>query len=159
MEKIMKNSVCVCVCVCMIKESQGGKEQSTHRRKMKQWVFHSTFLYVCAQPCLTLCNPMGCSLPVPLSMEFSQQEYWRGLLCPSLGDLPNPGMEPTSPALAGGFSATCVPPGKPPTFLKPSYLERWRSLSESWPWPWCALCHPPPQALLLCPSCLTCEMC
>ena len=37
----------------------------------------------------------------PLSMRFSQQEYWcgNGLPCPPPGDLPNPGMEPASPAL------------------------------------------------------------
>ena len=34
---------------------------------------------------------------------FSRQEYWSGLLCPPPGDLPNPGIEPTSPAFAGGF--------------------------------------------------------
>ena len=33
----------------------------------------------------------------PLSMGFSRQEYWSGLPCPSPGDLPNPGIEPTSP--------------------------------------------------------------
>ena len=44
-----------------------------------------------------------------LSMGFSRQEYWSGLLCPPPGDLPNPGIEPTSlisPALAGGFFTT-----------------------------------------------------
>ena len=43
---------------------------------------------------------------VPLSMEFSRQEYWSRLPCPPPGDLPGPGIEPTSlmsPALAGGF--------------------------------------------------------
>ena len=36
----------------------------------------------------------------PLSMEFSRQEYyWSGLPFPSPGDLPNPGVEPGSPAL------------------------------------------------------------
>ena len=35
----------------------------------------------------------------PLSMDFSWQEYWSGLPFPSSGDLPNPGMEPASPAL------------------------------------------------------------
>ena len=42
----------------------------------------------------------------PQSMRFSRQEYWSGLLCPSLGDLPDPGIKPTSlmsPALADGF--------------------------------------------------------
>ena len=38
-----------------------------------------------------------------MSMEFSRQEYWSGLLFPSQGDLPNPGIKPKSPALAGGF--------------------------------------------------------
>ena len=35
----------------------------------------------------------------PLSMEFSRQEYWSELPCPSPGDLPNPGIEPVSPSL------------------------------------------------------------
>ena len=35
----------------------------------------------------------------PLSMEFSRQEYWSGLPFPSAGNLPNPGIEPRSPAL------------------------------------------------------------
>ena len=38
-----------------------------------------------------------------LSMRFSRQEYWSGLPCPPPGDLPNPGIKPTSPALVGGF--------------------------------------------------------
>ena len=45
----------------------------------------------------------------PLSMGFSRQEYWSGLPCPPLGNLPNPGIEPSSlvsPALAGGFFTT-----------------------------------------------------
>ena len=33
---------------------------------------------------------------VPLSMGFSRQEYWSGLLCPPPGDLPSPGTEPAS---------------------------------------------------------------
>ena len=43
---------------------------------------------------------------VPLSVEFSRQEFWSGLPCPPPGDLPNPGIKPTSvmsPALAGGY--------------------------------------------------------
>ena len=40
---------------------------------------------------------------VPLSMGFSRQEYWSGLPYPLPGDLPHPGTEPKSPALAGGF--------------------------------------------------------
>ena len=45
----------------------------------------------------------------PLSVGFSRQEYWSGLPFPSLGDLPNPGIEPKpliSPAVAGRFFTT-----------------------------------------------------
>ena len=52
---------------------------------------------------------------VLLSMGFSSQEYWSGLPFPTLGDLPDPGIEhlPTvSAMLAGGFFTT-EPPGKP----------------------------------------------
>ena len=38
-----------------------------------------------------------------LSIGFSGQEYWSGLPFPSPGDLTDPGIEPRSPALAGGF--------------------------------------------------------
>ena len=48
----------------------------------------------------------------PLSMGFLRQEYWSGLPFPSPRDLPDPGIELTSPALAGGFF-TPEPPGKP----------------------------------------------
>ena len=57
---------------------------------------------LCAAPCTVACQ-------APLSMEFSRQEYWSGLPCPSPWDLPDPGVEPgslTSPALAGGFFTT-----------------------------------------------------
>ena len=45
----------------------------------------------------------------PLSMGFPRQEHWSGLLFPSPGHLSNPGIEPTSPALAGRFSTTEPP--------------------------------------------------
>ena len=45
-------------------------------------------------------------------MGFPRQEYLRGLLFPSLGDLPGPGIKPVSAALVGGFLTT-EPPGKP----------------------------------------------
>ena len=48
----------------------------------------------------------------PLSTGFPRQEYWRGLPLPSPGDLPDPGIEPVPPALAGRVF-TAVPPGKP----------------------------------------------
>ena len=44
-------------------------------------------------------TPWTIAHQAPLSMGFSRQEYWSGLLFPSPGDLPNPGIEPRSPAL------------------------------------------------------------
>ena len=59
-----------------------------------------------AKSCLTLGDPMDCSLPGFSVHGISQQEYWSGLPFPPLGDLPDPGIEPASPAapaLAGKF--------------------------------------------------------
>ena len=67
---------------------------------------------VCAQSCPTLCDPLDRTRQAPLSLGFSRQEHCSRLLCPSPGDLPNPGIEPTSPeypALAGGFFTTSIP--------------------------------------------------
>ena len=51
-------------------------------------------------------TPWTAAHQAPLYVEFSKQEYWRGLPFPPPGDLPNPGIEPmspASPALAGWF--------------------------------------------------------
>ena len=45
-------------------------------------------------------------------MGFPRQEYWSGFSFPSPGNFPDPGIEPTSPALASGFFTT-EPPGTP----------------------------------------------
>ena len=63
------------------------------------------------QSCPTLCDPMDCSPPAPLSMGFSRQGYWSGLPYLSPGDLPNPGIEPGCPPLQAD-SLTPEPPGK-----------------------------------------------
>ena len=55
------------------------------------------------QSCPTLCNPMDTAHQAPLSMGFFRQEYWSGLPFPYPGDLPDPGIEPRSPALQGRF--------------------------------------------------------
>ena len=65
-----------------------------------------------ARSCLTLAIPWTEALQALLPMGFSRQEYWSGLPFPSPGDLPESGIEPVSPALAGGFFAT-EPPGNP----------------------------------------------
>ena len=75
-----------------------------------------------SQSCLTLCDPVNYSLPGPSvhgilqAMEFSRH----GVGCHSLlwGDLPDPGIEPESPALQAD-SLPSEPPGKPNMF----YLE------------------------------------
>ena len=48
----------------------------------------------------------------PLPLEFSRQEYWSGLPFPFSGDLPNPGIEPGSPALQAD-TLPSEPPGSP----------------------------------------------
>ena len=65
----------------------------------------------CAQLCPTICNPMD-SCQAPLFMEFSRQEYWSGLPCPSPGDLPAPGNESVPPTLQVD-SLLAEPSGKP----------------------------------------------
>ena len=68
----------------------------------------SFYTDTCMLSSVQLCDPMDCSLPGSLSMGFSRQEYWSGL--PFLSpDLPNPGIKPSSPALAGGFFTTEQP--------------------------------------------------
>ena len=58
-------------------------------------------------------TPWIVSHQAPLSMGFSRQEYWSGLPFTSPGDLPNPGIEPGSPALQADSLPSGKPPGKP----------------------------------------------
>ena len=74
--------VCVCVCVCVCVYS----------------VVSNYFV-----------TPWTVACQDPLTMEFSRQEYWSGLLFPSPGDLPDPGIKPMSPPLAGGLFTTAPP--------------------------------------------------
>ena len=65
-------------------------------------IVHSNKLLCCACPqslsCIWLfCDPMDFSPQAPLSMGFSRQEYWSGLLFPSPRALPDPGIEPETP--------------------------------------------------------------
>ena len=57
-------------------------------------------------------TPWTVAYQVPLSMEFSRQEYWSGWPFPSPEDLPNPGIEPGSPTLQAD-ALPSEPPGKP----------------------------------------------
>ena len=47
-----------------------------------------------------------------LSMGFFRQEYWSGLPCPPLGDLPSPGIKPRSPTLQPYSLPSELPAGK-----------------------------------------------
>ena len=57
-------------------------------------------------------TPWTVAHQAPPSMRFSRQEYWNGLPFPSPGDLPDPGIEPRSPALQAD-TLISEPPGKP----------------------------------------------
>ena len=59
-----------------------------------------------AKSCLTLVTPWTRTHQVPLFMGFSRQEYWSGLPFPSLGDLPDPGIEPTFPVSPASQAAS-----------------------------------------------------
>ena len=87
-----------------------------HSRSVSQiifsiWLLHSDCGSV-TKLCLTLANPWTVARQAPLSMGFLRQEYWSGLPFPSAGNLPNPRIEPASPALAGRFFTT-EPPAIP----------------------------------------------
>ena len=66
-------------------------------------------MHVCAQllSCVQLlATPWTVAHQAPLSLEFSRQEFWSGVPFPPPGDLPNPGIKPTSlasPVLIAGF--------------------------------------------------------
>ena len=75
---------------------------------------------ISTQSCSVLCvlnrvhlfvTPWTVAYQAPLSMGFSRQQYWSGLPFPSPGDLPNPGIEPGSPALQTD-ALLSEPPGK-----------------------------------------------
>ena len=73
---------------------------------LRALLLFSSFSYVA--------TPWTVAHQAPLSMGFPRQEYWSGLPFSSPGDLPDPGIKPASPPLAGGFLTT-EPPGKPNT--------------------------------------------
>ena len=80
-----------------------------------------------AQSCLTPCDPMNCSPPSSSVPGIFQAGILVRIPFPTLGDIPQPGIEATSlesPALAGGFYTT-EPPGKPKI-----QGQRCKSLSE-----------------------------
>ena len=72
-------------------------------------------LYYCVlvtESCLTLCDPMDCSLPGSSVRGISQARILEWVAMPFPWDLPHSGIEPISPALADGFFTT-EPLGNP----------------------------------------------
>ena len=70
-------------------------------------------------------TPWAVALQAPLSMGFSKKEYWSVLPCPPPGDLPDPGIKPTSltsPALANGFFTTSATWEAPQKTINPDLL-------------------------------------
>ena len=78
-------------------------------------------------------TPWTVVLWAPLSMGFSRQEYWSGFPFPPLEDLPDPGMETASPALAGGFFTTSTTVSSPGTTASEGYWGHWQKPC-GWAW-------------------------
>ena len=80
-----------------------------------RYIISVLYVRICAQwpsHVWLFVTPWAIAHHAPLPMSFPRQEYQSGLPCPPPGELPNPGIEPTSPALAGRFLIT-RPPGRP----------------------------------------------
>ena len=72
-------------------------------------------------------TPWTVTYQAPLSMGFSRREYWSGLPFPSRGDLPDPEIEPRSPALQAD-ALPSEPPGKfKHKFLHMPLIKNWET--------------------------------
>ena len=100
------------------KQCLGHKRHSKHFclphlcdfKDFGRWNKHCCCLV--AKSCLAFCDPWTIACQAPLSLGFPRQEYWSGLLGPSVDDLPEPGIKPASPVLQAD-SLPSEPPGKP----------------------------------------------
>ena len=72
-------------------------------------------------------TPWTVTCQAPLSMGFSEQEYWSGLPCPSPGDLPDPGIKRGSPTLQAD-SLPSEPPENPSLFIAVNKKRKKNSL-------------------------------
>ena len=90
-----------------LKSSKCNLEWKKWSKLRSRSCYHCLFLLykhgggLVAKSCPTLVTPWTTACQAPLSMRFPKQEYWSGLPFPSPGDVPEPGMEPVSSALAG----------------------------------------------------------
>ena len=69
-----------------------------------------------AKSCTTLVTPWTIPYQAPLSLRFPRQESWSGLPFASSGNIPDPGIKPASPELAGEFFTT-ESHGKPKGYI------------------------------------------
>ena len=90
----------------------GSRELSVSSGEESKRLHIGTCMRACSVPSVVSdsATPWTAVHQAALSMGFSRQEYRSELPCPPPGDLPHPGIEPSSPALVGGFFTT-APPG------------------------------------------------
>ena len=88
------------------------RSQIVHKAVASSWKYICCCCYLVISHVGLFATPWTVACQAPQSMGFLWQEYWSGLPFPPPGDLPDPKIEPVSPALAGGFFTT-DPPGKP----------------------------------------------
>ena len=123
---------CVCfLCPSVVSDSYdpmdcsppGSSVHGIFQARILEWVAISSSRNVKSLSRVRLFGtPWTVAYQAPLSIEFSRQQYQSGLPFPSLGDLPDPGIKPTSPALQAD-TLPSEPPGKP-----------WPEMSNYLPW-------------------------
>ena len=98
-----------------------------HARNISFLVFCPLDGSLVTKSCLILATSRTVARQAPLSMGFSRQEYWSGLPLPSPRDLPDPGVEPRSPALQADSLPTELQ-GKP--FVPLGYFKTIKGVSS-----------------------------
>ena len=114
--KVLMAFVCVCVCVCVLKRNRShfifpreaelsfGFETFSSKCPLAIGGNRSLFSQQAISDSFVTRQTEACQ--ASLSRGFFRQGCWSGLPFPSPGDIPNPGNEPESPALAGRFFTT-----------------------------------------------------
>ena len=101
--------------------------QTSHKKKYFLWHFFPSILFLVSHKVVSnsFVTPETVVLQGPPFVGFPREEFWSGLLLPSPRDLPDPGMESASLALAGGFFTT-EPPGKSSQLFTTLFFQ-WKS--------------------------------
>ena len=124
----MTSYTCLCRMVCFTFKQR-------RLQCLTPWSYEDVLIHVCVHTqllsrVLLFATSWTVAHQAPLSMGFSRQDYWSGLPYNPPGDLPNPGIEPRSPAL-WAEALTSEPPGKPHIRMRvgflsfPSFIEIW----------------------------------